>query len=142
MTNPIKTFYYMEISVPNAGDIIGFMRLMLDQHIAETDAKYSKIAKEFVFSQVKVHNKVDDTQAITLEFMNKRQYDTYMTAIAPFREWVKENYGVEYSYEKISSTDMTAARGFVQNDADAVLTYYDQMKEYMLETLPEARGFA
>lgn len=132
----------MEITVPNAGDIIGHQGFMLDQHIAETASKHSKIAKEFVFSSVKVHNKVDDTQAVTLEFMNKRHYDTYMTAIGPFREWVKENHGAEYSYEKVSSTDMTAARGFVQNDADAVLTYYDQMKEYMLETLPEARGFA
>ena len=142
MTNSNKTFYYMEISAPNAGDIIGHQRMLLDQHISETDSKKSKVAKEFVFASTKIHDKVDDTQAVTLEFMNKRQYDTYRTAIAPFREWVSETYGVEYSFEKTSTTDIEAARILVVDEDTTKLSYYDEMKEYMIETLPKARGFA
>ena len=142
MANTIKTFYYMEITAPNTGDVLGHQRYMLDQHIAETGSKKSKVAKEFVFANAKIHNKVEDTQAITLEFMNKRNFDTYMVAIADFREWVSANHGVEYSYEKVSSTDIEAARSYVANDETDVLTYYDEMKTYMEETLPQIRGFA
>ena len=142
MTNPTKTFYYMEISVPNAGDIIGHQRLLLDLHITETDSKKSKVAKEFVFSNVKIHNKVEDTQAVTLEFMNQRNYETYMVAITPFREWAKETHGVEYSYEKVSSTSIEAAKSYVAINETDILSYYDEMKKYMELTLPEARGFA
>lgn len=133
----------MEISAPNAGDVIGHQRILLDQHISETDSKKSKVAKEFVFASTKIHDKVEDTQAVTLEFMNKRQYDTYKTAIAPFREWVSETYGVEYSFEKVSNTNIDAARANIGVDElDGNVSYYDSMKEYMLETLPKARGFA
>lgn len=142
MTNPIKTFYYFEVTAPNTGDIIGHLTSMLAQHISETDSKNSKVAKEFVFSSAKIHNKVDDTQAVTLEFMNNRHYDTYRTAVAPFREWVTENYDVTYSFEKISSTDIKAARILVLDEDTEKLSYYDEMKVYMEETLPEARGFA
>ena len=132
----------MEISVPNAGDIIGHQRLLLDLHITETDSKKSKVAKEFVFSNVKIHNKVEDTQAVTLEFMNQRNYETYMVAITPFREWAKETHGVEYSYEKVSSTSIEAAKSYVAINETDILSYYDEMKKYMELTLPEARGFA
>jgi len=142
MTNTIKTFYYMEITAQNTGDVIGHQRNMLDQHIAETDSKKSKVAKEFIFANAKIHNKVEDTQAVTLEFMNQRQYDTYMVAVADFREWVSANHGVEYSYEKVSSTDIEAARSYVANNETDVLSYYDEMKKYMETTLPEIRGFA
>jgi len=142
MTNTIKTFYYMEITAQNTGDVIGHQRNMLDQHIAETDSKKSKVAKEFIFANAKIHNKVEDTQAVTLEFMNQRQYDTYMIAVADFREWVSANHGVEYSYEKVSSTDIEAARSYVANNETDVLSYYDEMKKYMETTLPQIRGFA
>jgi len=142
MTNTIKTFYYMEITAQNTGDVIGHQRNMLDQHIAETDSKKSKVAKEFIFANAKIHNKVEDTQAVTLEFMNQRQYDTYMVAVADFREWVSANHGVEYSYEKVSSTDIEAARSYVANNETDVLSYYDEMKKYMETTLPQIRGFA
>ncbi len=132
----------MEITAQNTGDVIGHQRYMLDQHIAETDSKKSKVAKEFIFSNAKIHNKVEDTQAVTLEFMNKRQFDTYMVAIADFREWVSANHGVEYSYEKVSSTDISAARILVEDEDTTKLSYYDEMKVYMEETLPVARGFA
>jgi hypothetical protein len=141
MTNPIKTFYYFEVTAPNTGDIVGHLRSMLEQHISETDSKKSKVVKEFVFSNTKIHNKVDDTQAVTLEFMNSRHYDTYRTAVAPFREWLEE-YDVTYSYEKISSTDISAARILVEDEDTTKLSYYDEMKVYMEETLPGARGFA
>ena len=141
MINTIKTFYYMEITAQNAGDVIGHQRYLLDQHIAETDSKKSKVAKEFVFANVKIHNKVDDTQAVTLEFMNQKNFDTYMVAIADFREWVSANHGVEYSYEKVSSTDIEAARTYVANNETDVLSYYDEMKKYMETTLPQIRGF-
>lgn len=131
----------MEITAQNAGDVIGHQRYLLDQHIAETDSKKSKVAKEFVFANVKIHNKVDDTQAVTLEFMNQRNFDTYMVAIADFREWVSANHGVEYSYEKVSSTDIEAARTYVANNETDVLSYYDEMKKYMETTLPQIRGF-
>jgi len=142
MTNTIKTFYYMEITAPNTGDVIGHQRYMLDQHIAETDSKKSKVAKEFVFANVKIHNKVEDTQAVTLEFMNQRNFDTYMVAVADFRAWLSANHGVEYSYEKVSSTDIEAARSYVANNETDVLSYYDEMKKYMETTLPQIRGFA
>lgn len=142
MTNPIKTFYYMEITVPNTGDIIGHQRIMLDQHIAETNSKNSKVAKEFVFTNAKIHNKVDDTQAITIEFVNQRHFETYKTVIADFREWVTANHNVEYTYEKVSSTDLEAAKSFVANNETDILSYYDEMKRYMENTLPEVRGFA
>jgi hypothetical protein len=132
----------MEITAQNTGDVIGHQRNMLDQHIAETDSKKSKVAKEFIFANAKIHNKVEDTQAVTLEFMNQRQYDTYMVAVADFREWVSANHGVEYSYEKVSSTDIEAARSYVANNETDVLSYYDEMKKYMETTLPQIRGFA
>jgi hypothetical protein len=132
----------MEITAPNTGDVIGHQRYMLDQHIAETDSKKSKVAKEFVFAGTKIHNKVEDTQAVTLEFMNQRNYDTYMVAIADFREWVSANHGVEYSYEKVSSTDLEAARIVLIDDDTSKMSYYDEMKTYMENTLPQIRGFA
>ena len=94
------------------------------------------------FKNAKIHNKVEDTQAVTLEFMNQRQYDTYMVAVADFREWVSANHGVEYSSEKVSSTDIEAARSYVANNETDVLSYYDEMKKYMETTLPQIRGFA
>jgi hypothetical protein len=74
--------------------------------------------------------------------MNQRQYDTYMVAVADFREWVSANHGVEYSYEKVSSTDIEAARAYVANNETDILSYYDEMKKYMETTLPQIRGFA
>jgi len=132
----------MEITAPNTGDVIGHQRYMLDQHIAETGSKKSKVAKEFVFANAKIHNKVEDTQAVTLEFMNQRNFDTYMVAIADFREWVSANHGVEYSYEKVSSTDLEAARIVLIDDDTSKMSYYDEMKTYMENTLPQIRGFA
>ena len=95
-----KTFYYMEIRVPGVeGDVIAAQRDYLDAHIIETDSKNSKIAKEMVFSRVTPHNKVGDTQAITIEFINTRNYETYKQVIAEFRAWVSANHNVEYVHE-------------------------------------------
>lgn len=138
-----KTFYYMEISIPGATDVIGEQRALLDMHIAATNSKNSKIAKEFIFSDVKLHDTVDGTQAVTIEFMNSRTYETYRTVIQEFRDWVVANHNVTYVYEKISETTFGAAAVVVDKEFEEIeeATYYDKMHKYMMVTLPTERGF-
>lgn len=138
-----KSFYYMEVSVPNSDNIIGTLRELQQMHIAATNSKLSKIAREQVFTEVHIHDKVGDTTAMTIEFMNDRACETYKTAIADFRAWATENHGVEYVYEKSSTTEYAAAQIIVDKVADDVIeaTYYDKMHTYMMVTLPTARGF-
>lgn len=138
-----KTFYYMEISIPNSTDIIGTQRSLLDMHIAATNSKNSKIAKEFIFADAKIHDTVDGTQAVTIEFMNSRTYDTYRVVIQEFRDWVTANHNVEYSYEKVSETSFSAASVIVDKISPETeeMSYYDKMHQYMMVTLPTERGF-
>jgi len=135
----------MEIRVPSIDgeDVIGTQRALLDTHIAETDSKMSKIAREIVFSDIVVHNIVDGTQAITLEFMNERNYDTYMTVIADFRAWAVANHNVEYVFEKTSSASYSTANIVhdIDSESDGLLHYLDSIKKYMNITLPTERGF-
>lgn len=137
-----KTFYYLEIKITgSSGEILGQNLALRDQHIAETDNKYSKVAKDTVFSSVYVHETVGDTQAVTLEFSNSRQYDTYITASTPFREWAIANHNVEYVYEKTSTAAYGALAKNTSNTEDGTRTYYDDMEDYMVRTLPRERGF-
>ena len=143
MSNSNRVFYYMEIKVPNfaAETSIGAQRDLLDQHIAETNSKKSKIAKETVFLEITVHNQVDDAQAITLEFANERNYDTYRSVIQEFREWAIANHNVEYVMEKTSTTSYDAAIILTKADDEGTVSYYDDIKKHMIDTLPKERGF-
>ena len=124
----------MEIKNPNFATetTIGAQRALLEQHIAETNSKKSKIAKETVFLDVTVHNQVDDVQAITLEFANERNYDTYLSVVQEFRDWAIANHNVEYVMEKTSSIDYA-----VINEKN----YYANMSSWMYNNLPKQRGF-
>ena len=138
-----KLFYYMEITIPSyEGDNIAKARELQELHIEETGSKKSKIAKETVFADISVHNKVEDTQAITLEFLNERNFDTYMSVVAEFREWASANHGVTWSYEKKSTTTYDAVSILVEDTDDGVKTTYGQAaRKYMHETLPTERGY-
>ena len=144
MSNSNRVFYYMEIKVPNfaAETSIGAQRDLLDQHIAETNSKKSKIAKETVFLEVSAHNQVGDVQAITLEFANERNYDTYRAVVQEFRDWAIANHNVEYVTEKTSITSYTAlATELLDPTNGSTDTYYDNMKKHMVVDLPTSRGF-
>lgn len=143
MSQSNRVFYYMEIRVPNfaAETTIGAQRALLDEHIAETNSKKSKIAKETVFLDITVHNQVDDAQAITLEFANERNYDTYRSVIQEFREWAIANHNVEYVMEKTSTTSYDAAVILTKADDEGTISYYDDIKKHMIDTLPKERGF-
>ena len=138
-----RTFYYMEIKNPNFATetTIGAQRALLEQHIAETNSKKSKIAKETVFLDVTVHNQVDDVQAITLEFANERNYDTYRAVVQEFRDWAIANHNVEYVMEKTSTTSYDAAIILTKADDEGTVSYYDDIKKHMIDTLPKERGF-
>ena len=133
----------MEIKVPNfaAETSIGAQRDLLDQHIAETNSKKSKIAKETVFLEVSAHNQVGDVQAITLEFANERNYDTYRAVVQEFRDWAIANHNVEYVMEKTSTTSYDAAIILTKADDEGTVSYYDDIKKHMIDTLPKERGF-
>ena len=143
MSNSNRVFYYMEIKVPNfaAETSIGAQRDLLDQHIAETNSKKSKIAKETVFLEVSAHNQVGDVQAITLEFANERNYDTYRAVVQEFRDWAIANHNVEYVMEKTSTTSYDAAIILTKADDEGTVSYYDDIKKHMIDTLPKERGF-
>ena len=142
-----KTYYYAEITIPGLDadiDIIGAQREFLEQHIETTNSKMSKIAKETIFNEVKPHNRNGDTQAITLEFLNKRSYDTYMTVIAEFRTWVAATHNVEYSHEVTLAYPHDLAVRMLDGaptEGMSVLRYNDKAREYMIDTLPTERGF-
>lgn len=138
-----KTFYYLEITIPDAtDDIIGTNMGLLEQHIAETNDKFSKVAKATVFASVKVHNIVENTQAVTLEFANERNYKTYIQAVSHFRAWVSENHNVTYTFEKVSTSPYDVLAKTVSDTAEGKRTYYDDLEDYMFKTLPASRGFA
>ena len=143
MSHSNRVFYYMEIKVPNfaAETSIGAQRDLLDQHIAETNSKKSKIAKETVFLEVSAHNQVGDVQAITLEFANERNYDTYRAVVQEFRDWAIANHNVEYVMEKTSTTSYDAAIILTKADDEGTVSYYDDIKKHMIDTLPKERGF-
>lgn len=144
MSHQNKIFYYMEIKLPNhAGtDIIGSMKNLLAEHIAATDSKKSKIAHETVFASVVLHNVVDDVQAVTLEFNNERNYDTYIQATSEFRTWVEANHNAEYVFEKVSATSYSAMTAKKTDSANGgIETYYEGIKKYMVVDLPTSRGF-
>lgn len=137
-----KLFYYMEITIPSyEGDNIAKARELLGLHIEETGSKKSKIAKETVFAEISAHNKVGDTQAITLEFLNERNFDTYISVVAEFREWASANHGITWSYEKKSSTVYDAVSKIVEDTDDGKITYGQAARKYMHETLPTERGY-
>jgi hypothetical protein len=134
----------MEIRVPNfeTETTIGAQRDLLDQHIAATNSKKSKVAKETVFLDITVHNQVDDVQAITLEFANERNYNTYLSVVQEFRDWAITNHNVEYVMEKTSITSYAAlATELLDPTNGSTDTYYDNMKKHMVVDLPTSRGF-
>lgn len=135
-----RIFYYMEIKNPNIGesnDVIGSMTTLLDAHIAETNSKKSRVMKETVFADATVFNTVGDMQAVTLEFLNERNYDTYIASTSEFRAWVAANHSVEYVTEKTSSTGYQAAQRMTGDES----SYYTDMRTYMNVVLPTERGF-
>lgn len=137
-----KLFYYMEITIPNYdGDNVGRLRELLDLHIEQTDSKKSKIAKETVFEEVSIHNQVGDTQAVTLDFLNERNFNTYMIAVSDFREWASQNYGVTWSYEKKSTAVYNAVPKAVERTDEGTVTYGQALRKYMTTTLPTERGY-
>jgi hypothetical protein len=144
MSHQNKIFYYMEVKLPNhtGTDIIGGMKNLLAEHIAATGSKKSMIAGETTFSSVVLHNVVGDVQAVTLEFINERNYDTYIQATSEFRTWVEANYNAEYVFEKVSATSYSAmTAGKTDSENGGIETYYEGIKKYMIVDLPTSRGF-
>ena len=132
----------MEITIPSyEGDNIAKARELQELHIEETGSKKSKIAKETVFSDISVHNKVEDTQAITLEFANERNFNTYITANADYREWATANHGITWSYEKTASANFDAVGQAVERSDEGTVSYGDSLRKYMTTTLPAERGY-
>lgn len=138
-----KTQYYFEVRVPSAAEnkAVETMRHYMDLHIEETGSKMTKILKEFVFAHVEVHNQVGDTQAITLEFNNKRNYNTYLQVSADFRAWVNQNHGVEYVFEKESTYSYDSADIDYYLEGTGKRTYHSRRYDYMNVELPTERGF-
>lgn len=132
----------MEITIPNfEGDNIARARELQELHIEQTGSKKSKIARETVFVETAIHNKVGDTQAITLEFLNERNFNTYMTANSDFREWATANHGITWSYEKVSSANFDAVGITVEKSDEGKVSYGQALRKYMTTTLPTERGY-
>ena len=135
----------MEIKNPNLNDdndVIGSMGQLVTAHIEETNSKKSKIAKETVFLDISAHNQVGDVQAVTLEFANQRNYDTYRAVIQEFRDWAIANHNVEYVMEKTSITSYAAlATELLDTTNGSTDIYYEGIKKYMVVDLPTSRGF-
>lgn len=135
----------MEIKNPNVNDgndVIGSMGQLLTAHIEETNSKKSKVMKETVFADTTIHNKVDDTQAVTLEFLNERNYNSYKAVASEFRAWATATHNVEYVFEKVSSTSYAAMNIELLNATNGGReTYYENIKKYMSVDFPIERGF-
>lgn len=143
-----KAFYYFEIAIPaslkeahpDQDTTIGLMRTLINAHIAETDSKYSKIAREFVFADSKEHSN-DSGHAVSVEFINSRHMEQYKTVIAGFRAWATENHGVEFSNEIYNEFPYDAASLEILNEDDIYLAYEVENKDFFFVKHPTARGF-
>ena len=132
----------MEITIPNyEGDNVARARELQELHIEETSSKKTKIAKETVFVEVAIHNKVGDTQAVTFEFLNERNFNTYITANSDYREWATANHGITWSYEKTASANFDAVGQTVETSDEGTVSYGDSLRKYMTTTLPVERGY-
>lgn len=134
-----KTFYYVEITAENAPadeSIIDYVKGLANQFVALSNDEGVQLALNMVFDSTKVHNRVGNRTAMTLEFANERMYNTYKQAVSNFRNWASNN--VTWSNEK----SVTAAYGALNvGIGDGSTSYYDELKDHMQVTIPTENGF-
>jgi hypothetical protein len=141
-----KAFHYMEVTFPqsvrdeHAGVApMGIMRELLNEYIAETDAKDGKVLKEFVFGAVEAFEWKDNTGAYALEFLNERNRKTYFQARENFKNWLSAK-GVETSYQLSHDIPVESVGFKTDPDLDNSV-YYNIAKEFIMYDIPTQRGF-
>jgi len=118
---------------------IGIMKSLLDEYIAETDAKDGKVMKEYVFGSVAAFEWKDNVGAFALEFLNERNRKNYLQARENFKNWLVEK-GVETTYQ-LSHDIPNESVGFKTDpDLDGSI-YYNIAKEFIMYDIPTQRGF-
>lgn len=142
-----KAYYYFEFSIPasvreahEGNESLGIMKALLEAHIAETDSKHSKIVRDYVFGDVK-HHSTESNDAVSIEFINARHYEQYITVVEEFRTWATANHNVTFSNELHNKYPLDIENEEIENQEDVFLPYGVEMKDYFFVKHPTARGF-
>lgn len=141
-----KAFQYFEVTFPQdildaheGKGTVGVMRALLDEYIAETDAKEGKVLREFVIDGIAAFQWKENVGAYSMEFMSERNRQNYGQARAAFSAWL-ETKGVVTSYT-LSHDIPNDIANQLTNGEFPESTYYNIAKDYMTFEIPSTRGF-
>ena len=118
---------------------VAVLKKLLNDYIAETNDKNSKIARDFVFDSVKPYTWSGNKGAFSIEFINERTRQTFFKARENFVAWLATK-GIEVSHN-ISCDVPYELFGMKTTDNKFGPIHAEKLKEYFFETLPTDRGF-
>lgn len=138
-----KTFYYVEYEFPqDLKDLYwglpgtGILRILMDQHIQETDSADSKILKTLSYEDVAIFPWKKTHFAYSIQFENKSVFDEWKGHRADLIAWLDSSYNIKCIREEFG----IAPEKFISStDSDETIQW--KSRKYFFEDLPNERGF-